>query len=59
MEIGLGPGGIVLDGNPAPPMERGTAAPHFLAHVYYGQTVAHLSNYWALVKIFHARSDRQ
>ena len=43
--VGLGPGDIVLDGNPAPPpTERGTASPHFLADVYCGQTVAHLSN---------------
>jgi len=28
--VGLGPGNIVLDGDPAPPTERGTAAlPHF------------------------------
>jgi len=27
------------------------APPHFSAHVYCGQTVAHLSNCWALVKI--------
>jgi len=43
-EVGLGPGHIVLDGNPAPP-ERGTAAqqsPLFSAHVYCGQTVAHV-----------------
>jgi len=26
MELGLSPGHIVLDGDPAPPMERGTAA---------------------------------
>jgi len=38
-------GHIVLDGDPAPSLtERDTAAPHFLAHVYHGQTVAHLSN---------------
>jgi len=24
-EVGLGPGDIVLDGDPAPPMKRGTA----------------------------------
>jgi len=31
-EAGLGPGDIVLDGNPAPPTERGTAAPpHYSA----------------------------
>jgi len=43
-EVGLGPGDIVLDGDPAPPTERGTAAAQFSAHVYCGQTVAHLSN---------------
>ena len=44
-EVGLSPGHIVLDGNPAPHNN----SPHFSAHVYCGQTVAHLSNYWALV----------
>jgi len=29
VEVGLGPGDFVLDGDPAPPMERGTAAPTF------------------------------
>jgi len=29
MEVGLGPGHIVLDGDPAPPSQRGTAAPIF------------------------------
>jgi len=42
-EIGFGPGNIVLDGDPAPPTERCTAAPHFSAHVYCGQTVAIIS----------------
>jgi len=45
-EVGLGPGNIVLDGDPAP-TERGTTAPHFSAHVYCDQTVAHLNNSWA------------
>ena len=49
--VGLSPDDIVLDGDPAPPMERGTAAPHFLAHVYCGQMVAHLSNCWSLVSL--------
>jgi len=31
-EVNLGPGYIVLDGDPAPPKERGTATPHFSAH---------------------------
>jgi len=47
MEIVLVPGGMVLDGDsarPPPSMERGSAATYFSAHVYYGQTVAHLSN---------------
>ena len=29
VEVGLGPGDIVLDGDSATPTERGTAAPHF------------------------------
>jgi len=53
-EVGLGPGGIVLDGDPASSHgkgllclweEAGTPSnTYFLAHVYCGQTVAHLSN---------------
>jgi len=44
-EVGLGPGDIVLDGDPASLPKKGTAAPaHFSARVYRGQTVAHLSN---------------
>ena len=35
-KVGVGPGDIVLDGDPAPP-KRGTAAPHFSAHAYGGQ----------------------
>ena len=67
-EVGLGPGGIVLDGDPSPSMERGCCAPfcrqplsvggswvpsntYFSAHVYCGQTVAHLRNCWALVSL--------
>jgi len=37
MHVGLGPGHIVLDADPAPPPQRGTA-PKFSAHVYCGQT---------------------
>ena len=37
-KVGLGPDDIVLVGDPAPPPERGTADPHFLARVYCGQT---------------------
>ena len=46
MPLGIGVGldtiDIVLDGDPAPPLKRGTTA-QFSAHVYCGQTVAHLS----------------
>jgi len=41
-KVGLDPSDIVLDRDPAPPPKRGTA-PQFLAHVYCGQTVDHLS----------------
>jgi len=35
-EVGLGPGNVVLNADSAP-LERGTAHPHFLAHVYCGE----------------------
>jgi len=37
MEVGLGPGHIVLDGDPAPPSQKEHSLP-FLAHVCYDQT---------------------
>jgi len=38
MEVGFGPGDIVLDGDAAPPPQKGGGAPKFLSHVYCGQT---------------------
>jgi len=35
-EVDLGPGHNLLDGDPAPPYERGTAASIFSARVYCG-----------------------
>jgi len=37
MEVGLGPGDFVLDGDPAPLHQKG-GAPQFAAHVYCGET---------------------
>ena len=37
IELGLGPGDFVLDGDPAP-LPKGGGAPKFSAHVYCGQT---------------------
>jgi len=38
-EVGLGPGNIVLHGDPAlAPPKGGTASPQFSAHVYCSQT---------------------
>jgi len=37
-KIGLGPGDIVLDGDPDPPKKRYSHRPQFLAQVYCGQT---------------------
>jgi len=37
MKIGVGPGNIVLDGDPTPP-EMGHSPPQFSAHVCCGQT---------------------
>jgi len=47
--VGLGPGHIVLDGDLASSPTYKGHRPHFSAHVYCGQTVAHLSYCWALV----------
>jgi len=39
VEVGLGPGHFVLDGDPAPfPRKGAEANPKFSAHVYFGQT---------------------
>ena len=40
MEVGLGPGHIVLDGDPAPPPRKRGPSPQFSAQVYCGQTAA-------------------
>jgi len=42
-EVGLGPGHIVLDEDPAPLFPRKGHSTQFSAHVCCGQTVAHLS----------------
>jgi len=41
-EVGLSPGNIALDADPAPPLKGAQQSP-LSAHVYYGETVAHLS----------------
>jgi len=38
MEVGLGPGHIVLDGDPAPVPKRGQSFPNFRSIFYCGQT---------------------
>jgi len=35
MEVGLGPGDIVLDGAPAPPPQKGTQKPPIVAHILW------------------------
>jgi len=47
-KVGLGPGHIVLHGDPATPI--GGTAPQYSVHIYCGQTVAHLSYCSALVE---------
>ena len=37
-EVDIVPGDIVLDGDPAPPKKAQRHPPHFLVHVYCGQT---------------------
>jgi len=48
IEVGLGPGDIVLDGDPAPPRQGAQQSPPLFGPLCSG-TVAHLSNYWAVV----------
>jgi len=50
-DAGLGPGHIVLHGDPVP---HSSPSPHS-AHAYCGQTVAHLSNCWAFVTTMAAQ----
>jgi len=38
MQVGLGPGHIVLDGDPAPPSPKKGHNPQFSVHDYCGQT---------------------
>jgi len=53
MEVGLGRGHIVLDEDPAPQEGHSSPLPtQFSAHVYCRQTVAHLSNCWAIRSCF-------
>jgi len=40
MQVGLGPGHIVLGGDPAAPPPKGTGPAQFSAHVCYGQMAA-------------------
>jgi len=40
MQVGLGPGHIVLDGDPPPRPQRGTTCPQFSAHICCGQVAA-------------------
>jgi len=42
VELGLGLGHIMLDGDPALPQKGSTALPKFPADAHCGQTVAHL-----------------
>jgi len=37
IKVGLGPGGFVFDGDPAPPKKKGTVPTQFLVHIYCGQ----------------------
>ena len=40
MQVGFGPGHIVLDGDPAPPPQREGGAPQVLAHICCGHMAA-------------------
>jgi len=40
MQVGLGPGHIVLDGGPSSPSPKGAQLPQFSAHICCGQMAA-------------------
>ena len=46
MQVGLDPGHIVLDGDPAPLPQRGTAPTQFSAHICCGQMTAWINATW-------------
>ena len=56
-EVDLGPGNIVLDGDPDPPQKL-AQHPSFSIHVSCGHTFAYLSNWWALVEYRPSLSDQ-
>ena len=43
MEVGLGPGDFVLDGDPAPPPTKKGHSLQFSAHIYCGHTAGWIS----------------
>ena len=54
-EVGLGPGHIVSDGDPPP--RKAAQQPHLSVHVYFGQTLARLSNCWAMVQLYKSKCE--
>jgi len=42
MQVGLGPGHIVLDGDPAPPLQKGHSPLQFSAHICCDQRAARI-----------------
>jgi len=55
MELGLGPGDFVLDGDAAPPPQNGGGAPKFSAHVYCGQTAGWMKLVLGMEVCLHAK----
>jgi len=52
IQIGLGPGDFVLDGDPTPPRKKGTAPSQFSAHAMYFHGMG-------LCKVSNSSSDLQ
>jgi len=58
MEVGLGPGHIVLDNDPPPLPPKGNS-PQFLAHGYCGRTVAVSATAEHLLRQASEQTNRQ
>jgi len=56
-EVDVVPSDLALDGDPAPLTKGAQQPPNISAHVYCGQTVAHLSNCFAPVNFGFAKCE--
>ena len=52
MEVGLGPGDFVLDGDPAPPPQKGAESPNFFRPIFTARAMLALRAMIALQALY-------